>query len=213
MKLRLSVFLIVISTTAIIGVMHLALNRSLSTESSKTTERQAPLEMPPKRAPQKLPKNPTGQRELPGDFDDDDDDDLMVEGEQNDKFTKSSDHAGLSELSTDDIKKINSIVALSEADLARELNSLKDQIEKEDLFAKLEDGLLTEANSAEAKEKLERFALLGLEGTRRKYMAVEPELKDPLYAYKDSIKEIREVLNDNYENYEDDDDEFDNDEI
>ncbi len=85
---------------------------------------------------------------------------------------------------------------MNDQDLAKQVAALKHRIDSEEIFEKLEDGDLTEQQEKEVKEILEKFALLGLEETRRKFMHIEPELKDPIYAHRESLREIRELLED-----------------
>jgi hypothetical protein len=198
MKLKFGAFLIVLSTAAIIGLISFALNRS-SEPLPITTKTVAPPE-PIKKIGTRKTQNVTSHHNTPdvkstaSEPDEEVREEIVAVMADREPQAENSD-----ELSKEDIQKINGIVSLSENDLARELNTLKERIEDEDLFAKLEDGELTGEKQAEAKEVLERFALLGLEGTRRKYMAIEPELKDPIYAYKESLMEIRELLNDDFD--------------
>lgn len=97
-------------------------------------------------------------------------------------------------LSDEDIKIIEKISSLSAHDLDTELNSLKQRIEKDDVIAQLESGELDAQKTLEAKALLERLALLSMENTRRTYQSTEPELKNPLVAHRESLKEIREML-------------------
>lgn len=99
-------------------------------------------------------------------------------------------------LNNEDRTKIMSVVKLSDAELAREINALKDVIDEEDIFDDLEEGTLSKEDEQKAKELLEKFALLGLEANRRKFQATDPNLKDGLYAHRDSLKQIREALSD-----------------
>lgn len=98
------------------------------------------------------------------------------------------------ELDHDDIALIKSVAALSDNDLKKELNDLKDRIEKDELVEKLEQNNWSENEAKAGKKVLERYALLGLEETRREYLNVEPELKDPLVAHRDSLSDIRAML-------------------
>lgn len=97
-------------------------------------------------------------------------------------------------LSDEDIKIIEKISSLSAHDLDTELNSLKQRIEKDDVIAQLESGELDAQKTLEAKALLERLALLSMENTRRTYQSTEPELKNPLVAHRESLREIREML-------------------
>ena len=89
---------------------------------------------------------------------------------------------------------IQAVAALSEKDLGDEFSRLGERLKKENLFNKLEQGTLDALQKAEAKALIERYTLLGLEGTRRKYLPLEPELKDAVYAHRDSLKDIRQLI-------------------
>lgn len=89
---------------------------------------------------------------------------------------------------------IQAVAALSEEELGKEFLSLGERLKHENLFNKLEQGELDEHKKAEVKSLIERYTLLGLEGTRRKYLPLEPELKDAVYAHRDSLKDIRQLI-------------------
>ncbi len=92
------------------------------------------------------------------------------------------------------ISVIQAIASLSEDELKKEFASLGERLKSENLFNKLERGELDEHNKAQAKAQIERYTLLGLEGTRRQYLPLEPELKDAVYAHRDSLKDIRKLI-------------------
>lgn len=192
MKLKISIAIVLLSTAALIGVISLVLSKTsqppteakvaMPYEEIGEEQEKAGQEKPIARKPiEVIRKDMDAPEKDPTEEVIDEDED---EPEQETK------------LSPEDVQKINQVASLSETDLSRELDTLRARIEEDDLFTKLEDGELSEREETEAKETLERFALLGLEGTRRKYMNAEPELKDALYAHRESLKEIRELLND-----------------
>ncbi len=194
MKLKIGVSAIILSTVAIIGTINFALDRSIAPDLSITTKAdEQPLKLP-KPSRNQMPRAATSMHDAPQD------EELFVAAPplmlEDNALGNDAEVEGLTK---DDLQKINGIINLTENDLVREFDELKNKIEAEDLFARLEDGELSEAEEVKAKETLERFALLGLETTRRKYVAMEPELKDPIYAFKDSLLEIRELLNDDFE--------------
>lgn len=89
---------------------------------------------------------------------------------------------------------IRELASLSDAALAEEFANLREHIRAKNYYSDLEGGRLNASEAAEAKKALERFSLLSLEGTRRKYVSIEPELKDALFAHRDSLKDIRQTL-------------------
>jgi len=88
---------------------------------------------------------------------------------------------------------IEAVVILSDDLLRQEFTMLGEHLRGQDLFSKLEQGLLDSKQKKQAIKLIERYTLLSLESTRRKYLAIEPELKDPLFAHRDSLKDIREI--------------------
>ena len=86
------------------------------------------------------------------------------------------------------------MAALPDYDLQKEFSSLGERLKKENLFNKLERGELEGPKKAEIKALIERYSLLGLEGTRRRYLPLEPELKDAVFAHRDSLKDIRKLI-------------------
>lgn len=97
-------------------------------------------------------------------------------------------------LSPSDQTLIQSVAAMSEASLNKEIRELKTLLEAEDFVGQLDNPNISQEEARVARDTLERYALLGLEGTRRKYLEIEPELKDPLYAHRDSLADIRKIL-------------------
>lgn len=90
---------------------------------------------------------------------------------------------------------IRELASLSDEALKEEFVTISQHIKNKNLYVALEKGKLSTKEAKEAKELLERSTLLSLEGTRRKYMGIEPELRDALFAHRDSLKDIRELLN------------------
>jgi hypothetical protein len=199
MKFKIGVASIILSTAAAIGLIHLVVNKALPTETLRTKKEKDRGYTHDRVA--KAPVKASASEEMFKATTDDKDPEYEPEPEQ-DWHQPSNDvpHEAKShhenhdfDLNKEDEEKIIRIARLSEAELAKEIEALRARIEKEDLFAKLENGNLS--LEKEAKEALERFALLGLEGTRRKYLDIEPHLKDPLSAHRESLKEIRKLLN------------------
>lgn len=190
MKFKISVIAIILSTAALIGLIKLAVIRTSGVDEAPRA--QIKDEQPVGKDGHKAHSFLNNKHEKSAD---------QKNGRANEPSEPSYDDRNPTtakdslELSKEDEKKINGVASLSEAELTKELDTLKARIDEEDLFSQLESGNLSDEKTAEAKEMLERFALLGLEGTRRKYLGVEPELKDALYAHRESLKEIRELLN------------------
>jgi hypothetical protein len=188
MRLKIGFLLIILATSLAIGLINFTIN-----ETSKV------IEISNTRAPRNEPKlfetkthDYMSSNKTPINLD------LNKKAEPQDKTsspkTGEKDESYKSELSPEEIEKITHIAYLSESELTRELERLKMRIEEDDLINGLENKNLSKEREIETKEILERFALLGLEGTRRKYMEVEPELKDAFYAHRKSLKEIKELL-------------------
>ena len=100
------------------------------------------------------------------------------------------------DMSDEDKDLINSIANLDDEQLFSQMKSLRDMAKEQRLGEALELEGSDEKTILHAKKTLERIALMGLESTRRKFVHLEPELKDPLFAHRDSLKEIREALDD-----------------
>lgn len=187
MKPKVLALTIVITTVLIIGLLNFAFNRSTQIESLEVAKPlEARVEDEPKASSKqrKIVSQSHGYVRSPG---------KNEERADNGQGIKEEDTSGLS---PEDVKLIKGVAALSDAELKKEAQTLQDLIEKEDLFELLEEGELSKEKEAYAKGVLEKFALLGLEQTRRRYMAAEPELKDAIYAHRESLKEIRELLSD-----------------
>ena len=90
---------------------------------------------------------------------------------------------------------IRELASLSDEALREEFVTISQHIKNKNLYVALQKGKLSTKDANEAKELLERSTLLSLEGTRRKYMGIEPELRDALFAHRDSLKDIRQLLN------------------
>lgn len=189
MKFRLVALSIIISTALIILTINSLLNKTTTNDQTYSSI-ETPLLKPKNKFPTPSFVSEKTTEKLPTIIEDELDDDDDIDTIPKDK---TNNHESLS---AEDIKKINTIASLSDADLRKEMDSLMAKIQEEDLFHQLEEGGLSKEKEAKAKETLEKFALLGLEKTRRKYMEIEPELKDAVYAHRESLKEIREFLND-----------------
>lgn len=195
MKFKISVLAIIFSTVLIIALMSFLLNRTSGTETAKLEAREDDKEGIFYENTQE-PVGKKADRAFGANTKINDNSQALGTGNKDAEKPKLEGKEDDFGLSKEDIKKIKEVAKLSDADLSKEISSLKSRVENEDLINKLENKTLPHAQETEVKELLERFALLGLEGTRRKYMDAEPELKDPLYAHKDSLQDIRELLED-----------------
>ncbi len=184
MKFKFAIFVILASTFSLIGLMYAMVNHT-GIEATKSDTKDAKPKIIDKNKNSTSTKNFINPNNLPNKminestFDNED-----IDEEVDNNYS----------ISQQDKQIIEAISTMSQNELVAELNSLKEKIEKNDLVSLLESGTLDEVKSNEAKATLERFALLGLEGTRRKYALLEPELKDPLFAHRDSLRDIREML-------------------
>jgi hypothetical protein len=183
MKLKLAIFAILASTISLIGLIYAMINHT-GIEAKKSD----PKEIKSKN--NNTNKNSTSSNNFIN-TNNTLKNELNENNLEDDEYYELNDNYSMSE---QDKKIIDALTSLSDNALNTELSSLKERIEKTDLVTQLESGKLDEAKTLEAKATLERFALLGLEGTRRKYAQIEPELKDAVFAHRDSLKEIREML-------------------
>lgn len=191
MTFRAGALIIITVTTALMALLNFALNVESDEIAKPSTieikkkddgkEKIKHLEPAKPKSPAAVKKDEEEIDELDDDFDDDD-------GEDFDDV----------DLSQEDIAAINSVANLSDAELSKELDALKTQVRDEDIFEKLDAGELTEQEEKDAKALVERFALLGVEESRRKFMNIEPELKDAIYAHRETLREIRELLSEEF---------------
>ncbi|MCA9508855.1 MAG: hypothetical protein KC505_10585 [Myxococcales bacterium] len=181
MKLKFPVFIMLTSTVGIIGGIYLLLNGADISGTTKRTQK-TDSENKEKLFNQAKNYNSVNHPSHEGNF---------TFKNLSKKINTPKHSIAMSPQDIDYIKKLSS---LSAQDLSQELNELKQRIEKSDFVLLLENKKLDATQSKDAKATLERFALLGLEATRRKYADLEPELKDALYAHQDSLREIREML-------------------
>lgn len=191
MKLRIGFLLIVVATAATIGVINLIVTKIAATPMQPATARFT--EKLPSRPANviKPTQKPIKPQVIEAEIDDDDDDDDEVsDNRSNNRHVLEPEPA----LSSEDKEKIQHVAALSDSELLREFETIRSRVEEEDLFGQLESGDLSADQEEETKEVLEQFALLDLEETRRKYMAMDPELRDPLRAHRDSLSDIRALL-------------------
>ncbi len=128
---------------------------------------------------------------------DDGEDDEDFEEDNEIELVEGDDAEKKNSLDELDKKTIKQLTSLSDIELAEEFNALKKELEANDLIEQLESGKLDEKSAKEAKKTLERFSLLGLENTRRKFADIEPELADKENSHQETLKEVREML-DNY---------------
>jgi hypothetical protein len=187
MKLKITAAIIILSTIGLVGVIDLLLNKTADLSDNNSANLQGNKVGDKNREEGAVVADDDQDTPPP---DDSDEDDILSEDSMREKPKLSS-----TTLSNDDVIKINNVAKLSDAELAAEIETLKKRIEEDEIFDELDEGNLSKEEEVKAKETLERFALLGLEKNRRKFMVVEPELKDALYAHRESLKEIREVLN------------------
>ena len=203
MKFKISVAIILLSTMTIIGLMRWALDRAVPTSVKAGGMPEARIKTNKARIPIVDDRSGTStspahsSRHVRPQYNSEFETDEIAEDDApalSDSSDNPEEHPPTSD---DDVKIINEIASLSDKDLEAQSKELYNQLEEGDLLERLEDGELSDEEAEKAKELLERFALLGLETTRRKYMDIEPELKDPIYAHRESLKEIREFLADN----------------
>lgn len=177
MKLKFAIFAILASTMCLLGLLYTFMNHT-----DVATKKDNPKEVKPKTA------TGLGQPENKNNYA------PQEERKINHSPDNESDQNNSDAMSDQDIKYIEKISSLNPEELSKELDSLKQQIENTDLISQLENKQLDSKQTQEAKATLERFAILGLEATRRKYENIEPELKDAVLAHRDSLREIREML-------------------
>jgi hypothetical protein len=168
MKLKMGIFAILLGTGCLTGIMYLAIE-AISKVDPKA-ENHSPEEEPELNKKKIIaPRNANTKA-------------LLIPKPQNKKALGN------------DEQIIANLVSLSDAELAREHELLAQKIKNEALVDALERKSLSAEQAILAKASLERFTLLSLEGTRRKYLPVEPELKDALFAHRDSLKDVRQIL-------------------
>lgn len=180
MKFKISVVVIILSTVCLIGAVYLMVNKITGVPDDSLIGKQ-----------RNEPENKSDKNEAVFMDENDEDDELEVvrEGLRSEKTENKEIN-----LSDQDRQKIADVVKLTDAQLDQEIEMLKKRIEADEIFDDLEEGNLSKEEEIKAKEILERFALLGLEKNRRKYIDIDPELKDAMYAHRESFKDIREVL-------------------
>lgn len=93
-----------------------------------------------------------------------------------------------------DTDKIIKVSNLTNEEINHELAHFENIINKENIIDKIDDPFLSFEQKDYLKEVLEEFVLLGLEQKRRRYMNLEPSLRDPLLAHKNSLNEVRLLL-------------------
>lgn len=193
MKLKISVIIILLTTVAAIGMINLMLSKAPKEKVSPETKAQETL-VPAQEKHEEKPSVSFKANKSASP--------VVLESDEGDEYESDEDDEASDDpsntygLTQEDVQKIDNVVGLSESDLTNEIKALKMRIEEEDLFDKLENGDLPADKQNETKSLLERFALLGLEETRRKYVSVEPELANPYYAHRESLAEIKELLED-----------------
>lgn len=191
MKLKIAILAIVLSTVGLIGVINIIVNKVSA------------FEVPAKGAPVAKDASPAmingKAHEARADGADIHQEEYEPEEDESERMPEASvpKSGGQNDnkLSDRDEQLIKAVASLSDKELGLELETLSKRIEDEEIFEKLDEGEYTPAEAIKAKEVLEKFGLLGLEKNRRKFVAIDPDLKDALYAHRDSLKEIREVLN------------------
>lgn len=203
MKFKFAVLSIVATTCGLIGLLYALINQDdmISGSKTKTSVNAPPHQTSGGRptnhgsigtlaAKESAAKQSTQQRDFEDDYEDDEFfDDEDDEEEEDDDFDEDDSFAEL------DKKSIEEVTSLSDDELNQQFNSLKQELEQKDLITQLESGKLDDRGTEEAKKTLERFSLLGLENTRRKFASIEPELGNKENAHRESLREIRSLLN------------------
>ncbi len=179
MKLKFAIFTILVSTACAIGLIYTLMNHTdVASKNNEIKEVKSETATNIDNTEHKEQNTVSPKKE-----------------EKNNSLNNDdNDPNNINAMSDQDIKYIEKISSINSEDLSKELESLKQHIEKSDLVTQLENKKLDKRQAEEAKSTLERFAILGLEATRRKYVSIEPELKDAVMAHRDSLREIREML-------------------
>jgi hypothetical protein len=188
MKFKISFISIILVTLALIGLINIVINKISKTKEAKpdALSAQKPSDpLPKKTEANNVGKNLNNNDELDDDDDDDDEEDLEASLMENKM-----------EYNNNDKTKILNISELSDDEVVKKLSQLETKISQDSLMDKLDDKNLPFEQKIQLHAILEDYVLLGLEQKRRKYMSLEPNLKDPLLAHKDSLAEIRALLRD-----------------
>lgn len=191
MKLKIAILAIVLSTVGLIGVINIIVNKVAGFEApgrGAPIAKDTPPAMIHDMAHEARAENADIHQE---DYEPEEEEALRAPEASLPKDGRENNI----KMSDRDEQMIKTVANLSDKELALELEALSKRIEDEEIFEKLDEGDYSPAEAIKAKEVLEKFGLLGLEKNRRKFVAMDPELKDALYAHRDSLKEIREVLN------------------
>lgn len=171
MKLKFGFIFIILTTVALMILINMAINKISLYDNNDTLS--------------KKPSDIISDEDL-----DDIDDDIDDEEEEKDVQTLLIKEKNIDK----DTDKIIKVSNLTNEEINNELDHFENIINKENMIDKIDDPFLSAEQKDYLKEVLEEFVLLGLEQKRRKYMNLEPSLRDPLLAHKNSLNEIRLLL-------------------
>lgn len=164
MKLKLGIFAILFSTLSLLGLIYMVIHKISVNEQKHVISKNS------------LSKALMPQKELKNTK-------IPLKGLKNNHHESGQEQ-----------KIIEELTSLSDLELKNEQEQLSIRITEGNLFSALEQNALNNSEKEEAKSIIERFTLLNLEGTRRQYLPHEPELKNALFAHRDSFKDIRALL-------------------
>lgn len=195
MKFKLSVLLILGVTAGAIALLDFIINRVDKNPIGQTSL--AKINNEPAKGAPKLPsanKQALHERELEDDYEDDEEEE--EDEDEDEPFALGGKHAPKTDITPQDIEKINGIVKLKDDELIAQIKQVESQLEANDLIDKLEEDSLSPAEKAKAKNLLEHFSMLNFERSRRKHMEKNPKYKDALAAHEQGLRGIRELLAD-----------------
>lgn len=175
MKLRIGVLAIMVSTVALVGLINLAINHAAN-EVTRGPDKESPEEMG------KVPPNTVNEGKKP-----------VRKAEKSEVKTPVPGERYPS-MSSEEKTIIAEIVKLNDQELIAEMKNIQEKLHEGELLEKYDMGELSFDDKQKARQLMERVALLRLEDTRRRYKDIEPELKDPYYAHRESIRDIRSIL-------------------
>lgn len=176
MKLRIGILAIMVSTVGLVGLINLAIDHAAKEVSA------GPDNEHQEDTAKILPKS------------------VKVETKPVRKAEKQTDRGpaslneGYPSMSPEEKTMITEMVKLNDQELVAEMKSLQEKLNQGELWEKYDLGELSDEERLKARQLMERVALLRLENTRRRYKDIEPELKDPFYAHRESIRDIRSIL-------------------
>jgi hypothetical protein len=182
MKLRAGVLLILVSTVALFGAINLLVGHAAKDERVPVGKQEVPAikakELPTKaNTPRKRAENtlaPAKKDELSS--------------------------AQVPPMPDADRQLIAEVAQLPDGELVVQMKTLQERLNDGDLLDRYDQDELSPSEKAQARQLMERVALLGLENTRRRYRKLEPaELENPYFAHRDSLREIRQILDEDEE--------------